>query len=44
MNKNGKSYTDEQLLKIRTFFYQLAEIECDEYFKKRKEEKAEIKI
>ena len=41
MNKDGKNYSDEQLLKIRTFFYQLAEIEVEEYFRKiRKEEDA----
>jgi len=32
INVNGNSYTDEEVLKIRGYLYQLAEIEC-RYFK-----------
>ena len=32
ININGNKYTDEEILKIRDFLYQLAEIEC-RYFK-----------
>jgi hypothetical protein len=34
MNRNGKNYSDEQLIKIREFFYQLAEIEYTHYIEK----------
>ena len=38
LNRNGRNLSDEQLLIIRTFFYQLAEIECDHYFRKLNED------
>ena len=38
LNRDGKSYSDEQILKIRTFLYQLAEIEYEEYIKNLKNE------
>ena len=29
LNKNGKNYSDEQIIRIRDFLYLLAEIEVD---------------
>ena len=40
ININGNKYTDEEILKIRDFLYQLAEIEC-RYFKQWQTEQHE---
>lgn len=38
LNKNGISYTDEEIIKIREFLYILAEIEYQSYKQKLREE------
>ena len=40
ININGNNYTDAEILKIRDFLYQLAEIEC-RYFKQWQNEQHE---
>jgi hypothetical protein len=35
--KHGYNYTDDELLKIRDFLYQLAEIECNIYQREKDE-------
>jgi len=37
LNVNGNSYTDEQIIKIREFLYQLAEIEYSQFKERNKE-------